>query len=85
MVVPTLDKSIEFFESKRDEWLADGLEFKWFVVANGVLLGHYDEADAAYRHALEKASPGEFLVRQLAEVERPDSAPALQVGAIGGQ
>lgn len=77
-----LDRNIKVFEAQRQEWLRRGLHFKWFVIANGEVVGHYDDPEAAYRAALSKAKPGDFMIRQLLPVDRPDSVPALQVGAI---
>lgn len=77
-----LDRNIKIFEAQRQEWLRRGLQFKWFAIANGELVGQYDDPETAYREALAKARPGDFMIRQLLPVDRPDSVPALQVGAI---
>jgi len=80
----TLEKNLAFFNGKREEWLAAGLERKWVVVIDGKLEGHFDTPDAAFKYAIAKADPGQFLIRQLRRDEQPESIPAVMLGLVGG-
>ena len=78
-----LDEDIALFEKKREEWLAAGLAYKWFVIFEGKVVGHYDEPSMAYERAVEEAGGEAFLLRRLTpEGPQPESIPALHVGAI---
>ena len=78
-----LQKELDYFESKRHEWMRHGLEGKWALVHGDTLLGHYDSAEAAYERGVEVVGVSlSFLVKEVREQDRLLWNPTLDLGVL---
>lgn len=76
-----LQKELDFFESKRKDWLATH-PGQFAVVHGEVLLGFYPTFAVAYDAGVTEFGLDPFLVQQVTDADKMAQFPALAAGLI---
>lgn len=76
-----LEKELDFFESKRAEWVQHH-EGKYALVKEHELADFFDSAEAAYSAGIAKWGNVPFLIKRVLKNDPVEHAPALAYGLL---
>lgn len=76
-----LREELEFFESKREEWIKI-YEGKFALVKGNRLIDTFTTLEEAYRKGVELFGNGPFLIKVISKEEKIEKIPALTLGII---
>lgn len=79
-----LKKELEFFESKKQEYLKSYKD-KFVLIKGDKLIGVFDKVEDAYKKGIEEFGNTPFLIKQVREKEEPEQLPALAIGIISAR
>ena len=71
-----LEKELEFFESKRGEWLRDYKD-KFVLIKGEELIDVFSTLEDAYKEGVKRYGNQPFLIKRVTEEEEIETLPAL--------
>lgn len=76
-----LEREIEFFESKRKEWLKDHKD-KFVLIKGKELIDVFSTFEDAYKEGVRRFGNQPFLIKKVTEEEEVEKLPSLTLGII---
>jgi len=76
-----LEQELEFFESKRSEWVRN-YEGKFVLIKEKELIDVFNAFDDAYKAGVRKFGNQPFLIKRVSKEEPVEKFPALTLGII---
>ena len=76
-----LELELEFFDSKRVEWLANHTG-KFVLIRKNEVAGFYDTPESAYEEGVRRWGNVAFLIKQVLAEDRIEHIPSLVYGLI---
>lgn len=76
-----LERELEFFESRRKEWLKD-YKNKFVLIKGEELIDVFNTLEDAYKEGVKRYGNQPFLIKQVTEEEEMETLPAFTSGII---
>lgn len=76
-----LERELEFFESKKEEWLKDYKD-KFVLIKGEELIDVFSTFEDAYKEGVKRYGNQPFLIKKVTEEEEVEKIPSLTFGII---
>jgi len=76
-----LEKELEFFESKKEEWLKEYKD-KFALIKGEELIDVFSTLEDAYKEGVKRYGNQPFLIKRVTEEEEVEKIPSITFGII---